>query len=99
MRANSHHPSTIAEAKRLLAGRPVDLLFIDGDHTYEGVKEDWEMYSPLVRSGGLIVFHDVAGNYEDTQVKRFWDEIKINHSYKEFMNHPEKLYGIGMLRK
>jgi cephalosporin hydroxylase len=99
MRANSHHPSTIAETKRLLSGHPVDLLFIDGDHTYEGVKKDWEMYSPLVRSGGLIVFHDVAGNYEDTQVKTFWDEIKMNHPHREYMTHPEKLYGIGVLRK
>jgi predicted O-methyltransferase YrrM len=99
MRANSHHPSTLEETKRLLSGRPIDLLFIDGDHTYEGVKKDWEMYSPLVRSGGLIVFHDVAGNYEDTQVKAFWDEAKINHPYKEYMTHPEKLYGIGVLQK
>jgi hypothetical protein len=53
----------------------------------------------LVRSGGLIVFHDVAGNYEDIQVKTFWDEIKMNHPHREYMTHPEKLYGIGVLRK
>jgi len=99
MRANSHDPSTLAETKRLLSGRPLDLLFIDGDHTYEGVKKDWEMYSPRVRPGGLVVFHDVAGNYQETRVKAFWDTIKDSYSHREYMAHPEKLYGIGMLRK
>jgi len=99
MRANSHAESTLEETKRLLSGRQVDLLFIDGDHTYEGVKKDWEMYSPLVRSGGLIVFHDVAGNYGETQVKAFWDTIKTSYSYKEYKAHPEGLYGIGVLQK
>lgn len=37
----------------------VDLLFIDGDHTLSGVRQDYEMYSPLVRPGGVIAFHDV----------------------------------------
>ena len=99
VRANSHAASTLEETKLLLSGHHIDLLFIDGDHTYEGVKKDWEMYSPLVRSGGLIVFHDVAGNYGETQVKTFWDTIKTSYSYKEYMAHPEGLYGIGVLQK
>ncbi len=99
MRANSHGESTLEKTKRLLAGHQIDLLFIDGDHAYEGVKKDWEMYSPLVRSGGLIVFHDVAGNYGETQVKAFWDTIKTSYAHKEYMAHPEGLYGIGVLQK
>jgi predicted O-methyltransferase YrrM len=99
MRASSHSESTLEETKRLLSGRPIDLLFIDGDHTHQGVKQDWEMYSPLVRSGGLIVFHDVAGNYGETQVKAFWDTIKASYAHKEYMTHPERLYGIGVLQK
>jgi predicted O-methyltransferase YrrM len=99
MRANSHSESTLEETNRLLSGRPIDLLFIDGDHTHQGVKRDWEMYSPLVRSGGLVVFHDVAGNYGETQVKAFWDTIKASYAHKEYMTHPERLYGIGVLQK
>jgi predicted O-methyltransferase YrrM len=99
MRADSHRESTLEETKRLLSGRQIDLLFIDGDHTYEGVKKDWEMYSPLVRSGGLIVFHDVAGNYGETQVKAIWDTIKTSYPHREYMTHPEGLYGIGVLEK
>jgi predicted O-methyltransferase YrrM len=99
LRANSHSAATLDEARRLLFGRPLDLLFIDGDHTFEGAKKDWEMYAPLVRSGGLVVFHDVAGNYEDTQVKALWDSIKSGYTHREYMVHPNGLYGIGVLEK
>jgi predicted O-methyltransferase YrrM len=99
LRADSHASRTLAETKRLLAGQPIDFLFIDGDHSYEGVKKDWEMYSPLVSPGGLVVFHDVAGNYGETQVKAFWDRLKANYSYKEYIAQPGRQYGIGVLRK
>jgi len=36
----------------------IDLLFIDGDHSYEGVERDWKLFSPFVSKFGLIVFHD-----------------------------------------
>lgn len=36
----------------------IDLLFIDGDHTYEGVKADWEAYKVFLRSGSVVVLHD-----------------------------------------
>ena len=37
---------------------PVELIFIDGDHTYEGVKKDFELWYPKVVPGGFMVFHD-----------------------------------------
>jgi predicted O-methyltransferase YrrM len=60
IRADSHKKETLDQLKTILAGKSIDYLFIDGDHTYEGVKMDFEMYSPLVRKGGLIAFHDVV---------------------------------------
>jgi len=36
----------------------VDLLFIDGDHSYEGVKADWDAYKKFLRAGSIAVFHD-----------------------------------------
>jgi predicted O-methyltransferase YrrM len=36
----------------------VDLLFIDGDHSYEGVLADWHAYGGMLRSGSVVVFHD-----------------------------------------
>jgi predicted O-methyltransferase YrrM len=38
--------------------RPIDLLFIDGDHSYAGVKRDWDLFSPHVTPFGVVVFHD-----------------------------------------
>src|ERR1700739_2790496 len=62
-------------------------------------KKDWEMYSQLVRPGGMIVFHDIASNYDDTQVKKLWDSIKSDYKYNEYAVHPNGLYGIGVLSK
>ncbi len=37
---------------------PFDFVFLDGDHTYEGTRQDWEGWSPLVEPGGIIALHD-----------------------------------------
>ncbi|HVQ40327.1 MAG TPA: class I SAM-dependent methyltransferase, partial [Pyrinomonadaceae bacterium] len=37
---------------------PVDFLFIDGDHSYEGCLRDWREWSPFVNLGGIVAFHD-----------------------------------------
>lgn len=36
----------------------LDLLFVDGDHSYEGVKADWDAYKHLLKPGAIVVFHD-----------------------------------------
>ncbi len=38
--------------------KPIDVLFIDGDHRYEAVKKDFEDWLPLLKAGGFIIFHD-----------------------------------------
>lgn len=43
---------------RLIESEPCDFLFIDGDHSYEGVKTDWELWTPLVSTGGIVALHD-----------------------------------------
>ncbi len=52
------HVCTSEEAARGWDGGPIDLVFIDGDHTREAARLDWELWSPLVRDGGTVVFHD-----------------------------------------
>lgn len=65
IRDNSHQESTYDDVSELVDGT-VDFLFIDGDHTYEGVKQDFEMYRELVSEGGIIALHDIA-NHPDNE--------------------------------
>ena len=46
----------------------LDFIFIDGDHSYEGVKKDFELYSSIMSENGIITIHDIDQNYHDTFV-------------------------------
>lgn len=46
----------------------IDFLFIDGDHSYEGVKKDFELYSKIISDNGVIVLHDTDSNFEETLI-------------------------------
>jgi predicted O-methyltransferase YrrM len=67
VRDDSHQPDTYEEVSDLVNG-DVDFLFIDGDHTYEGVKQDFEMYSELVSEGGIIALHDIVTHPDDAGI-------------------------------
>jgi len=74
--------------QRLLKGEPLDFLFLDGDHTYEAVKQDFRLYAPFVRPGGVIVLHDVELRGHEwnglVEVNQLWNEIKDNYEHMEF---------------
>ena len=57
IRDDSHDRRTFDQVKARLGGQMLDFVFIDGDHTYDGVRRDFELYEPLVRPGGIIAFH------------------------------------------
>jgi len=99
LRRDSHKPETLTAIREILGVCKLDFLFIDGDHSYDGVRSDFEMYSPLVRAGGLIAFHDIALTDGSEKVHRFWDEIKGNYVHKEFIHRTGAgAMGIGVLR-
>jgi len=78
----------------------VDFLFIDGDHTYDGVKQDFELYSPLVNDGGIIAFHDIIEVNEKPWmgVPQLWDELKSGYETEEIILPPGKdRGGIGVV--
>jgi hypothetical protein len=57
-----------------------DLIFIDGDHSYEGVKRDFELYQELLSPRGHIIFHDIDPDHTfrdgaGGQVYKFWQDI------------------------
>lgn len=80
----------------ILKGKSIDFLFIDGNHTYNGVKMDFEIYSKLVRPGGIIAFHDIGEN-EEGGVYNLWQELKEKYNHKEFLFEKNKEKGIGVL--
>jgi len=57
IQGDSTHDSTINSVGNLIK-EPIDLLFLDGDHSYAGVKHDFENYSKYVKSGGFILLDD-----------------------------------------
>jgi len=100
LRGDSHSAAMLDRLTGCLPGKPVDFLFIDGDHTYAGVKQDFEMYSPLVRKGGLIAFHDVCLHPPalDCHVDEFWNELKKTRPAQEFIENPQQGWGgIGLI--
>lgn len=104
IRADSHEASTRARLEEILRGRPIELLMIDGDHTYEGVKQDFEMYAPLVAAGCPVVFHDILPHpiEQECEVDRFWREVKEAYRHTEYVDsQPDRegrqWGGIGVL--
>jgi cephalosporin hydroxylase len=59
IREDSHKKNTLESIKDIVVGNKIDFLFLDGDHTYNGIKKDFEFYSPMVMSGGMIAFHNI----------------------------------------
>lgn len=99
IRGSSTDKNTFENVVNILNGKKLDYILIDGDHTYDGVKNDFELYKPLVKKGGLIVFHDIAvHNGSSCQVDLFWDEIKSNYEYLEFIqDKTHGKFGIGVI--
>ena len=103
LRADSHLDATRKAVETI--SPTLDLLFIDGDHSYAGVKRDFELYSPLVRPAGMMVFHDIAPHdmnkvpFEPAvEVDRFWREIKDSYRNTEIISNPNQGWaGIGVL--
>ena len=96
---DSHKKSTLDETYKIFKDIKVDFLFIDGDHTYDGVKKDYEMYSPLVRSGGVVAFHDIVEHpTKKFLVDKLWNEIKYKYNYSEIIESKDQSsMGIGII--
>ncbi len=101
IRKNSHKLSTFNKVKKILKHNKLDFLFIDGDHTYNGVKNDFELFSQLVKENGVIAFHDVVVHPPESNcyVNKLWIEIKEKYKSIEFVEDwNQKGGGIGVIK-
>ncbi len=102
LRVDSHQAETKQTIDQLFGGKPIDFAFIDGDHTYNGVRADFLDYGPLVRPGGMIAFHDILPQPQSpqTQVHTLWQQIEPHHETWRFVDERSDYghIGIGLLR-
>ena len=83
------------EARTEVEDASVDLLHLDGCHTYEAARHDYETWSGSVRKGGVILFHDIAVRDDGRGfgAYRLWDELKARFPTAEFAHS----FGLGVL--
>jgi hypothetical protein len=104
----SQTQAMVARVGEALAGRKLDLLFIDGDHSYAGVRDDFLGYRQFVREGGTIAFHDICPFHATRNgrpnplvcdVPVLWKKLQLSFPFEEFIEREDQDgNGIGAIR-
>ena len=85
-----------SEALQHFEDESIDLLHIDGLHTYEAVQEDFNSWYPKVKPGGVVLFHDVMARIKDFGAWKFFQELESSQEDIFKFDHG---FGLGVLRK
>ncbi len=100
---DSHSEDCGENVVRILDGRTIDFLFIDADHTYSGVKRNYELYSSLLSGDGVLALHDIVPdpNQQENEVYLFWKELRksIPYTFEIVEDYNQGKAGIGILCK
>jgi cephalosporin hydroxylase len=95
LEGDSHGSAIRSEVARLVGQEGADFIFIDGDHSYEGVKADFHGFRPMLAKGGILAMHDI--NLQDSGVPTFWTEIASAHGGRAVISNEPPAPGIGWI--
>jgi glycosyltransferase involved in cell wall biosynthesis len=106
IQVNAHHQKNYAEFSQLLrmtfddavsyfADGSIELLHIDGMHTYEAVRHDFERWLPKLAPGAVVFFHDTNVRERGFGVSRLWEELQVLYPNNlEFLHS----HGLGIIQ-
>lgn len=75
---------TFENAVEIFDDQAVDLIHIDGCHSYEAVRSDYETWSPKISLNGFMLFHDTSEEQLGFGVKQFWNELSDQYPHQCF---------------
>ena len=85
--------TTFDDARSYFSDASIDLLHIDGTHTYDSVRHDFELWLPTLSQRGIILFHDIEVRRDSFGVWRLWEELSAKYPHFSFRHS----YGLGVL--